>query len=69
MNALYRLGSQFQRVFGSSAGLGRRDVHDKPARLGFRPAMVHIILAAEAEFGVRFSTDEVGGGSPESPTS
>jgi len=59
VSALYRLQSIFRDVFSDprlvlTEGMSTANLPDWDS-----VAMVHIILAAEAEFGVRFSTDEV----------
>jgi acyl carrier protein len=59
MNTLYRLQSIFREVFSDPALILTEDM--SPASLPDWDSVstVHLVLAAEAEFGVRFSTDEV----------
>ena len=59
MNALYRLQSIFRDVFSDPQLVLAEEMSTTSLPDWDSVAMVHIILAAEAEFGVRFSTDEV----------
>jgi acyl carrier protein len=59
MNTLYRLQTIFRDVFSDPQLVLTEDVSTANLPDWDSVAMVHIILAAEAEFGVRFSTDEV----------
>ena len=59
MNALYRLQSIFRDVFSNPQLVLTEEMSTANLPCWDSVAMVHIILAAEAEFGVRFSTDEV----------
>ena len=59
MNALYRLQSIFRDVFSDPQLVLAEEMSTTNLPDWDSVAMVHIILAAEAEFGIRFSTDEV----------
>lgn len=59
MNAIFKLQSIFRDVFSDPQLVLTEDMSPADLPDWDSVAMVHIILAAEAEFGVRFSTDEV----------
>jgi acyl carrier protein len=59
MNTLYRLQTIFRDVFTDPQLVLTENVSTTSLPDWDSVAMVHIILAAEAEFGVRFGTDEV----------
>jgi acyl carrier protein len=59
MNTFYRLQSIFREVFSDPALVLKEDMSPASLPDWDSVATVHLVLAAEAEFGVRFSTDEV----------
>ncbi|MBE3144755.1 MAG: acyl carrier protein [Planctomycetes bacterium] len=59
MNTFYRLQSIFRDVFSNPQLVLSEDMAMSNFAEWDSVAMVHIILAAEAEFGVRFNMDEV----------
>jgi len=59
MSTFYRLQSIFRDVFSNPQLILSEDMSTSNFADWDSVAMVHIILAAEAEFGVRFNTDEV----------
>lgn len=59
MNSFYRLQSIFRDVFSNPRLVLTEDMAMSNFDEWDSVAMVHVILAAEAEFGVRFNTDEV----------
>jgi acyl carrier protein len=59
MSTFYRLQSIFRDVFSNPQLVLSEDMAMSNFAEWDSVAMVHIILAAEAEFGVRFNMDEV----------
>ena len=59
MSTLFRLQSIFRDVFSDPKMVLDEDTSTANVAEWDSVAMVHIVLAAEAEFGVRFTTDEV----------
>ena len=59
MSTLFRLQSIFRDVFSDPKMVLNEDTSTANVAEWDSVAMVHIVLAAEAEFGVRFTTDEV----------
>lgn len=59
MSVLYRLQTIFREVFSNPQLVLTEEMSATSIPDWDSVAMVHIILATEAEFGVRFSTDEV----------
>lgn len=59
MNTHYRLQSIFRDVFSDPKLILTRDMSPASLPDWDSVATVHIVLAVEAEFDVRFSTDEV----------
>ncbi|MBX0331341.1 acyl carrier protein [Oscillochloris sp. ZM17-4] len=61
MNTFYRLQSVFRNVFNDPTLRISSDLAAGAYEDWDSVATVHIVLATEVEFGVRFTTDEVGG--------
>jgi len=59
VSVLYRLQTIFREVFSNPQLVLTEEMSATSIPDWDSVAMVHIILATEAEFGVRFSTDEV----------